>query len=80
MTGHRGLEQSVMARLATRSRALAVDPGVVLTRFATERLLCRLSRSPYASRFVLKGAMLMPLWLGDTASRFSGTAPPRLSP
>lgn len=65
--GHRGLEQSVMTRIAIRSRELGLEANVLLSRFVTERFLYRLSRSPHASRFVLKGATLMPLWLGDTA-------------
>src|SRR3546814_15862998 len=36
-----------------------------LTRFALERLLFRLSQSPHADRFVLKGAMLMMSWFDD---------------
>ena len=36
----------------------------MLTRFALERLLFRLSQSPHADRFVLKGAMLMMSWFG----------------
>jgi len=65
--GHRGLEQSVMTRIANRSRQLGLEPNVLLSRFVTERFLFRLARSPHASRFVLKGATLMPLWLGETA-------------
>jgi predicted nucleotidyltransferase component of viral defense system len=38
----------------------------VLTRYAIERLLYRLSRSAHADRFVLKGAMLFELWTGQT--------------
>jgi predicted nucleotidyltransferase component of viral defense system len=38
---------------------------LVLTRFALERLLFRLSRSRHADRFVLKGAMLMMSWFDD---------------
>jgi hypothetical protein len=37
----------------------------VLRTFAMERLLYRLSRSPYVDNFVLKGAMLFKLWTGD---------------
>lgn len=65
--GHRGLEQSVMNRLATRARDRGIDANVLLTRFVTERLLYRLSISSHANQFVLKGAMLMPVWLGDDA-------------
>jgi hypothetical protein len=45
---------------------LGVDVNHVLTRFAIERFLYRLSRSPHAERFVLKGALLMLVWLGET--------------
>lgn len=38
---------------------------LILTRFALERLLFRLSQSPHADRFVLKGAMLMMSWFED---------------
>ena len=38
------------------------DMNLVLTRYALERLLYRLSVSPYADQFVLKGAMLFALW------------------
>jgi predicted nucleotidyltransferase component of viral defense system len=41
------------------------DDDLVLTRFALERLLFRLSQSPHADRFVLKGAMLMMSWFDD---------------
>ncbi|MBB3704499.1 hypothetical protein FHS67_000802 [Aminobacter aminovorans] len=37
----------------------------MLTRFALERLLVRLSQSPHAERFVLKGAILMMSWFDD---------------
>src|SRR5262249_40083912 len=36
------------------------------TRYAVERFLYRLSRSPRAERFVLKGALLMLVWLGES--------------
>ena len=60
-----GLAHSVHVRLIARARAVGVEPNLVLTRFATERLLYRLSRSPHADRFVLKGALLMLFWLGE---------------
>jgi len=62
----RGLSQSVHTRLVQHAQSLGVDANLVLTRFATERLLYRLSRSPHAERFVLKGALLMLVWLGET--------------
>jgi predicted nucleotidyltransferase component of viral defense system len=56
-----------MTRLVARSKDLRVDPNVILSRFALERLLYRLSVSPYSERFLLKGATLMPFWLGEAA-------------
>ncbi len=38
----------------------------MLGRYAIERFLYRLGRSPYRDRFVLKGAMLFTLWTGET--------------
>lgn len=63
---HEGLPVSIQVRLARHARELGMDPNRVLTRFATERFLYRLSRLPIAERFVLKGALLMLVWLGET--------------
>jgi hypothetical protein len=38
------------------------DFQLVLNRFALERLLHRIDQSPHRDRFVVKGAMLFPLW------------------
>jgi predicted nucleotidyltransferase component of viral defense system len=56
---------SVRARLLQFSKAKGQTFELVLTRFAFERLLFRLSWSRYADRFVLKGAMLMMTWFDD---------------
>lgn len=53
---------SVRQRLLNFARAKGEDFGQILIRFAAERLIYRLSKSPYADRFVLKGAMLFALW------------------
>ncbi len=55
----------MQVRLVRHARELGVDPNLVLTRFAVERFLYRLSRSPHAERFVLKGALLLLVWLGE---------------
>lgn len=60
------LARSVHVRLIRHAKALNVDPNFVLARYAMERLLYRLSRSPYADRFVLKGGLLLFVWLGET--------------
>ena len=44
-----------LLNIATHNRE---DFGLILTRYALERLLCRLSHSSYRDHFVLKGAML----------------------
>lgn len=64
MMAVKGLPVSVQVRLARHARVIGVDPNLVLARFATERFLYRLSRSPHRERFVLKGALLMLVWLG----------------
>lgn len=55
---------SVRQRLLNRSRETGEDYNLLLTRFGNERLLYRIGVSPYADRFVLKGAMLFAAWTG----------------
>lgn len=59
----RDLGASVRARLLNLSRSSNQTFDLVLTRFVLERLLYRLSVSPHADRFILKGAMLLITWL-----------------
>ena len=54
---------SVRARLLQRSREERTDFQILLTRYALERLLYRLSRSEHRNRFILKGAMLFVTWV-----------------
>lgn len=60
------LEASVHQRLLNLSRERKVDFNLILTRYAVERLLYRLSRSKHEKKFVLKGAMLMAIWTGES--------------
>lgn len=53
---------SVRARLLNRSRETKQDFNLVLTRYAIERLLYRISISQHADQFLLKGALLFDLW------------------
>jgi predicted nucleotidyltransferase component of viral defense system len=62
----KGLPVSIQTRLLQHAKAIGMDPNLVLARFAVERFLYRLSRSEHAERFVLKGALLMLAWLGET--------------
>ena len=56
------LAASVRQRLTNLARVRQEDFQLVLTRYATERFLYRLSRSKHAGNFVLKGAMLFQIW------------------
>jgi predicted nucleotidyltransferase component of viral defense system len=62
----RGLAQSVQTRLVRHAKTFDVDPNLILARYAMERLLYRLSRSRHGERFILKGALLLRVWLGET--------------
>lgn len=61
----RNIGASVRARLLDRARAEKTDFQILLTRYALERLLYRLSVSDQRERFVLKGAMLFATWRDD---------------
>jgi hypothetical protein len=56
---------SVQQRLLDKSRKEGEDYQLLLTRFALERYLYRLGLSPHKEKFILKGAMLFPLWGGE---------------
>lgn len=60
----RNIAGSVRQRLLNIARAAKEEFQFVLTRYAVERLLFRLSQSPHGNRFVLKGAMLFQVWTG----------------
>lgn len=61
----RNMGASVRARLLERARMERSDFQVLLTRYALERLLHRLSVPPHCDRFILKGAMLFVTWVVD---------------
>ena len=56
------LSASILARLLTLAKQRGDDYSLLLNRFGMERLLARVSSSPYAERFLLKGALLFALW------------------
>ncbi len=60
----RNLSASVKQRLLNRIRRTGEDANLVWSRYATERLLYRLSVSDYVGDFVLKGAALFIVWMG----------------
>lgn len=57
-----GRAASIQARLLTRAKARGEDFSLVLSRYAVERFLYRLSISPARDRYWLKGALLFDLW------------------
>lgn len=56
---------SVRARLLNLAKERNQPFDLLLTRYALERLLYRLSVSKHRERFVLKGAVLMTSWMDD---------------
>jgi hypothetical protein len=58
----RDLGASVRQRLLNQSRAQGRPFQELLQYFAMERFLYRLAKSPFADRFVLKGALLLTAW------------------
>jgi hypothetical protein len=64
----KNLAASVHQRIINLARAQNLDANLIFTRYGLERFLYRLSCSPHADSFVLKGAMLFFVWTG-TASR-----------
>ena len=61
----RNVGASVRQRLLTLAHARGQPMELLLTRYALERLLHRLSLSPHRERFVLKGAMLLATWFDE---------------
>jgi hypothetical protein len=57
---------SVKQRLLNRARAQKEDFNLLLTKYALERVLYRISQSPHKNIFVLKGALLFELWTDQT--------------
>ena len=53
---------SVRTRLLSRAKASHSDFNLILTKYALERLLYRLSISSWREAFLLKGALLFDLW------------------
>src|SRR5262249_32470640 len=62
----RNLAASVRERLLQLAKKRNEDFQSLLTRYCLERLLYRLSQSPYRDTFILKGALLFALWSGRT--------------
>jgi hypothetical protein len=57
---------SVRQRLLNLARDRKEDFGLLLTKYALERLLFRISQSEHKMTFILKGALLFELWTEET--------------
>jgi hypothetical protein len=57
---------SVRQRLLNLARERKEDFGLLLTKYALERLLFRISQSKHKTAFILKGALLFELWTEET--------------
>ncbi len=65
MTKQPNIAASVKARILNIAKEQQQPFDVILIRYALERLIYRLGISPYAERDILKGGLLVSLWLED---------------
>ena len=66
----KNLPASIRQRLLNVTQERNDDFGLVLTEYALERMLFRLSKSKYRETFILKGALLFEVW---TKERYRAT-------
>ncbi len=64
-SGEYGISHSIHERLLNASRKTGEDFNGLLKKYAYQGFLRRLQYSDYSSRFILKGAFLLVLWIGD---------------
>lgn len=64
--GKRNSGHSVFRQLLDQSKIRGENLNFLLVRYGIERLLHRLSVSPYTDKFILKGASLFLVWRGQT--------------
>lgn len=55
---------SVHQRLLNKAKESSRPFNELLQHFANERFIYRLSKSPHADRFILKGALMFSVWSG----------------
>lgn len=61
------LAASVHQRLLNKARKSSRPFNELLQHFAIERFIYRLSKSPHADKFVLKGALMLSAWAGSVS-------------
>lgn len=62
---NKNIAHSILQRLLNRAKANEEDFNFLLSRYGMERFLYRLSISSYNERFLLKGASLFLVWMGQ---------------
>ena len=63
----RNLAALVHQQLLDRARETDRPFNELLQKFAIERFIYSLSKSPHANRFILKGALMLPVWSGSAS-------------
>lgn len=66
MNSGKNTATSIRQRLLNLARDQSLEFQLILTRYALERFLYRLTQSEYENDFILKGAMLFQVWSGNT--------------
>ena len=61
----KNIAESARARLLSLSKQRGEEFHLTLAEYAVERFLYRLGQSPLRDRFVLKGAVLFRVWMGQ---------------
>jgi len=61
----KNIAASVHQRLLNKAKESSRPFNEILQHFAIERFIYRLSKSPYADRFILKGALMFSAWTGS---------------
>ncbi|MBW4508346.1 MAG: nucleotidyl transferase AbiEii/AbiGii toxin family protein [Scytonematopsis contorta HA4267-MV1] len=61
----RNIPASIRSKLLQLSKQRGEDFNYLLVRYTSDRLLYRLSQSPYQKQFILKGATLFRVWNGE---------------
>jgi hypothetical protein len=59
----KNMAASVHQRLLNKARESSRPFNEVLQYFAIERFIYRLSKSPHADKFILKGALMFSVWI-----------------
>ncbi len=65
--GVKNITASVYQRLLYQAKESSRPFGELLQYYAIERFIYRLTKSPHADKFILKGALMFSAWCGPTS-------------